>query len=389
MLLALALLSLASWTYLASWRAGFWRLDDGSLPAAPPPQSWPAVVALIPARDEAETVGAVVRAHMEIDYPDYAVLLVDDGSTDGTAEIAWAAGRKDRLSVMTAPPLEAGWTGKTAAQRAGLTRIAERTAQPEYVLFCDADIVLAPECVKRLVAHAESGRFALVSLMARLDCRGFWAALLVPAFVYYFRLVYPFAASNDLNERVAAAAGGCMLVRREALAAAGGVDAIKGALIDDCALAAALKLKGPGAPRATWIGLADGEVVSLRDNRTLASLWAMVSRSAFAQLEYSWLALAAAVAGMALVYLGPPGIALMTPIHRDGFAGAAAAIAWLVMTHTYSPSTRFYRLPAPAALSLPLAAVVYMAMTVSSAAAHALGRGSAWKGRTYPATYRR
>ena len=385
MLFTLAAASLAAWTYLAAWRAGFWR-SDVRLGEAPPPVAWPEVAVLIPARNEADGVAEVIRAQMACDYPGaWSVTLVDDGSDDGTAELAFAAGRRDRLDIVTAPPPPKGWTGKIAAQRAGLARLSERRSGARYVLFTDADIAHAPDTLRRLVARAESEDLALVSLMAKLDARGPFASLLIPAFVYFFQKLYPFAASNDPHLNIAAAAGGCMLVRRDALAAAGGLDAIRASLIDDCALARAIKFSGPGAPRKTFIGLADGEIVSLRDNRALSSLWSMVERSAFAQLGYSWLALAGSVLGMGLVYLVPPAATLLTPFHRDAMAGAAAAVAWLVMTTTYRPITRLYGQPSPSALLLPAAALVYMGMTISSALAHAHGRGGAWKGRTYPA----
>lgn len=386
MLLALSLAASAAWIYLAGWRADFWRADQ-RLPDAPPPAAWPDVACVIPARDEADGIDAVIRTHMAIDYPGrYSVLLVDDASTDGTADIAWGAGRKDRLAILTAPPLPRGWTGKVAAQRAGLEKLTEIHPQAEYILFADADIAFAPGALKRLVAYAEANDLALVSLMARLDARGPFAQLLAPAFVYFFQMVYPFPAANDPAQKIAAAAGGCMLARRRALAAAGGVDAIKGALIDDCALAAALKFNGPGAPRKTYIGLADDEVVSLRDNRSLSSLWRMVSRSAFAQLNYSWVILIGAVFGLALTFLVPPILALTTPFHREPYAAAAAAAAWWAMSHTYRPTSALYRQPSAMSLLLPVAAVFYLAMTISSALDYARGRGGAWKGRVYPAT---
>lgn len=388
MLFTIAFLSLLAWTYLAVWRADFWRSDE-RLGAAPEPAHWPEVAVLIPARNEAAQIADVIRAHMEADYQGaFSVTLVDDGSDDGTAELAWAAGRKEKLFVVAAPPLPPGYTGKIAAQKAGLEKIDERAPGAKYVLFTDADIAHAKSALRRLVARAEADNLALVSLMARLDARGFFARLLVPAFVYFFQKVYPFAASNDPDESVAAAAGGCMLVRRDALRAIGGVAVIKGALIDDCALASAIKHQGEGAPRRTFIGLADEEIVSLRDNRTLASLWSMVSRSAFAQLGYSWAMLAGSVVGMILVYLVPPAVTLLTPLHRDGMAGAAAAIAWLVMATTYRPITAYYRQPPAAAAALPAAAFFYTLMTLSSALAYARGRGGAWKGRTYAAVRR-
>jgi hopene-associated glycosyltransferase HpnB len=385
MLFFLSALSLAAWTYLAAWRAGFWRADE-RLGEAAAPATWPEVAALIPARNEADVVAETIRAHMATDYPGaFSVTLVDDGSDDGTADVAWNAGRKDRLSVVDAPALPAGWTGKVAAQKAGLEKIDERRPAAKYILFTDADIIHAPGALRRMVARAEAEDLSMLSLMARLDSRGAWAQLLVPAFVYFFQKVYPFPASNDPAEKIAAAAGGCMLVRRDALRAVGDMGAIKGALIDDCALAQAIKLKGPGAPRKTIIALADDEIVSLRDNRKLSSLWSMVERSAFAQLGYSRAALFGSILGMVLVYVVPPVFTLLTPFHRDGMAGAAAAIAWLVMATTYRPTTALYRQGTPAAALLPVAAVFYTLMTASSAIAYARGKGGAWKGRTYAA----
>lgn len=383
MLFILSALSLAAWTYLAAWRAGFWRSDE-RLGDAPSPAVWPDVAALIPARNEADVVAETIRAHMAADYPGtYSVTLVDDGSDDGTADIAWRAGDKNRLSVVDAPALPSGWTGKVAAQKVGLEKIDERRPGAKYILFTDADIIHAPGALRRMVARAEAENLAMLSLMARLDSRGPWAQLLVPAFVYFFQKVYPFPASNDPGEKIAAAAGGCMLVRRDALQAVGDMSAIKGALIDDCALAQAIKLKGQGAPRNTVIALADDEIVSRRDNRKLSSLWSMVERSAFAQLGYSWAALIGSILGMALVYLVPPVVTLLTPFHRDGMAGAAAAVAWLVMATTYRPTTALYGQSAPAAALLPVAAFFYTLMTASSALAYARGKGGAWKGRTY------
>jgi hopene-associated glycosyltransferase HpnB len=243
--------------------------------------------------------------------------------------------------------------------------------------------VHAPSTLRRLVAKAGAERLALVSLMARLDSRGLWGALLIPAFVYFFQKLYPFPQSNSPDAEVAAAAGGCMLVEKEALAAAGGVAAIRSQLIDDCALARLIKSAKSAAPRRIWIGLADEEVVSLRDNRRLASVWDMVARSAFTQLDHSWLKLAGTVAGMALLYLAPILVLALFPLHLDGAAAAFAAAAFAVMAFTYLPTLAVYGQPSWRGFFLPVAAALYTAMTVSSALRHTFGRGGRWKGRIY------
>ncbi len=385
MLTFLAFLALASWIYLAFWRADFWRADQ-RLGDAPDPADWPAVAAVIPARDEAASIGAVVAAHMASDYPGaFSVIVVDDASADGTADLARAAATEARpLDVILAPPLEPGWTGKLAAQRAGIERARETAPEARYLLLCDADIVFAPHALRRLVARAEDENLALASLMARLDARGTWGKLLIPAFVYFFQKLYPFPLANDPASRVAAAAGGCMLVRRDALEASGGVEAIRTRLIDDCALAERLKREGAGAPRRIWLGLADEEAKSLRDNRAFASIRAMVERTAFAQLGHSWPMLAGAVLGLALVYLVPP-LAIVSALLGGSLAAAGFGLAaWAIMAATYAPTVKLYGEPAWKAVLLPAAAFFYTLMTISSAVQHERGEGGRWKGRAYP-----
>lgn len=377
--------ALLAWLYLVLLHGRFWRATERLDPAAKPLSSPPAVVAVIPARDEAASIGAVVRAHMAADYPgDFSVLVVDDASSDGTAAIAKAAGAAGapsarRLDVIAARPLEPGWSGKLNAVAGGVAAASDRDPQADYLLLCDADIVLAPSTLRRLVAKAEAEGLALVSLMSRLDAREPWGALLIPAFVFFFQKLYPFPRANDPKSPVAAAAGGCMLVKRAALAAAGGIEAIRGALIDDCALARLLKRAGG----RIWIGLAKEEATSLRDNRRYASVHAMVARSAFTQLRHSWVLLAGCLAGMALLYLAPAAIAFSYPLHRSEAAATTALAAFLLMSLAYFPTVRLYGMGAAATFTLPIAALLYMLMTLDSALAHLRGRGGRWKGRVY------
>lgn len=381
--LFVSLASLAAWAFLTLGRGGFWKASE-RLEPAPEPKDWPAVVALIPARNEAESIAAIVRAHAASDYPGaFSIVVIDDGSDDGGADLARAAaeGSPHRIEVITAPPLEPGWSGKLAALNAGLAHVSDWPAK--YLLFTDADIVHAPATLRRLVAKAEAEGLALASLMARLDARGRWSELLIPAFVYFFQKLYPFPLSNDRASKVAAGAGGCMLVDREALSTVGGIASIRDRLIDDCALAERLKLAGDGAPHATWIGLAADEVVSLRDNRSFASIWSMVARTAFTQLGHSWLLLAGTIAGMTIVYLAPPLVALSYPLHQNELAGVLALAAWIVMATTHLPTLRLYGLPRWRAFLLPAAAFLYSLMTLASALQHLTG-GGLWKGRTYP-----
>jgi hopene-associated glycosyltransferase HpnB len=372
------------------------------------PAEWPEVVAIIPARNEADTIGIVVSAIFASRYQGrLSVILVDDQSEDGTAERAFEAAASRggleqqtaslaknryeshfsdgrRLLIKRAPPLPSGWTGKLWAVNAGLNAAQEETRDARYVLLIDADIAIASTTLERLVAHAEKNALSLTSLMARLDSRGVWGGLLIPAFVFFFQKLYPFRRVNNRADVTAAAAGGCMLVRRDALEDIGGVAAIRGDLIDDCALANAIKRTG----RPIWLGLAQDEVISLRDNRALGSIWNMVARTAFAQLQHSWILLAATIVGMVALYLAAPALALSYGLHRDASAALLGSGAWLLMALTFRPTAALYGLPFWAAFLLPLAAALYTGMTISSALRYAGGKGGAWKGRTYPASAR-
>jgi len=370
-----ATLALAIWVYLVLGRGRFWlarERDDRGEPA--PPAAWPRVVAVIPARDEVETIGATVRSLLGQSYPgSFSIVLVDDESGDCTAAAARAAavatGAPDRLTVLAGHPLPAGWTGKLWAMAQGIDQA--NAAAPDYLLLTDADIAYAPDALAHLVARAEAGGYVLTSLMAKLRCESFAERCFVPAFIYFFQMLYPFAWVNRPDHPMAGAAGGCMLVRPQALRAAGGVAAIRGALIDDCALGAAMKKQGP-----IWLGLT-ARVTSARPYERIDDIRRMVIRSAYAQLGYSPLLLLGTVLGMAMTYLAGP----MMAVAGHGLAQAFGTSAFALMVVSYQPILRFYRRSPLWGLALPAIAFAYMAFTVDSAYQHGRGRGGMWKGR--------
>lgn len=303
---------------------------------------------------------------------DLTIFLVDDHSTDGTAEIARSTaaelGKLEQLQIISAARLPAGWTGKLWALEQGIQRAM--ALKPDYILLTDADIQHDSESVRDLVSWAIEDDRELVSLMVRLRCVSFWEKLLIPAFVFFFAKLYPFRWSNDPNRSIAAAAGGCSLIRREALERIGGMNAIRQALIDDCALADAIKASGT---RRIWLGLTRS-TISLRPYDSLDTIWNMVARTAYTQLNYSPLLLIGSVVGMFLVYLAP-----IVVVNWSGL------LTYGLMTIAYAPIVRFYRCPVWYAFCLPAIAFLYTLMTIDSAIKHWQGKGGAWKGRTYEA----
>jgi hopene-associated glycosyltransferase HpnB len=358
-------------------RGGFWLCRERDGARVPLRDDWPPVTAVIPARDEAGFIGRAVASLMAQDYRGrLSLVVVDDGSSDGTAlEARRAAGdRPDRLLTViagSAPPT--GWTGKLWALRQGIEAAAADAQRPQYLLLTDADIAHAPDTVAWLVAQAARGPFVLTSLMAKLRCDSLAERLHVPAFVYFFQMLFPFAWVANPQAKTAAAAGGCMLVDVDALRQAGGIESIRHALIDDCSLARRMKQCGP-----IWLGLTE-RVRSLRPYEGFNDVRQMIARSAYAQLGFSPLLLAGALAGMALVFIAPALLAVLA----SGFAQILGAGAWLAMALSLQPMLRLYRLSPLWGLALPLIALLYAFYTLDSAYQHWRGRGGRWKGRVH------
>jgi glycosyltransferase involved in cell wall biosynthesis len=424
--LLLAALSLAIWLYLFAGRGQFWRLrpfDDDVAPHTAP-QTWPSVVAIVPARNEAEYITHAIASLLQQDYPgEFRVILVDDHSDDDTAQLAARAAQRcnvaDRLSILSASPLPAGWTGKLWALREGTTlalseggitvgalaaedvpfsptsriqpllsreergtcfsnspsdqpRSATAIATPAYLWFTDADITHAPDTLHRLVSRAERHRLDLTSLMVLLQAKTLPERAALPAFLFFFLKLYPPRWIADHQARTAGAAGGCILLRREALARIGSFAAIRSEVIDDCALARAVKRAGG----RIWMGLTRASV-SLRSYRSFAGPRDMIARTAFTQLHYSAAYLSGAIFGLLVTYLVP--IAVL--FARNHAARGVALSAWLLMSLLFRPTIRFYRLSPLWAPLLPLTAACYTYATLLSATRYYLRRGAQWKGR--------
>jgi hopene-associated glycosyltransferase HpnB len=371
---AIGTATLLAWVYLLAGRGLFWLArehDDRGAPSGSP-DSWPSVTAIVPARNEADVLARSVGSLLHQDYPgEFRVVLVDDNSTDQTASRARALDGEGRLTVLRGAALPTGWTGKLWAVSQGVEAAGHGVQGPYYILLTDADIAHTPDNLRRLVERAESGGYVLVSLMAKLTVTTWAERLLIPAFVFFFDMLYPFAWVNDPRRATAAAAGGCMLVRRDALEVAGGIDAIADAIIDDCALAARMKAQGP-----IWLGLTD-RAQSLRPYASLGEIARMVSRSAYAQLGYSPWLLAGTVIGMAMVYLAAPLLCLLA----GGPARWAGLAAWLLMAVAFQPILKFYRSSALWGFALPLIGALYTVFTLQSAVQVWRGRGGMWKGR--------
>lgn len=372
----LAILAGAVWIYLLGARGGFWlgRVRDTTQEVRRPAK-WPAVVAVIPARNESEVIAASVQSLVRQDYPGtLSVIVVDDDSGDETAALATraaAAIASRPMTVIRTTGPSPGWTGKLWALDQGIA--AAEKSLPEYLLLTDADIVHAPDTLAWLVSQALAGRFVLTSLMAKLRSESIAERSHVPAFIYFFQMLFPFSWVNRSNSKTAAAAGGCMLIRADALASIGGVASIRNALIDDCSLAAKLKKIGP-----IWLGLTN-RVRSIRPYDTLSDVQKMISRSAYAQLRNSPLLLVGTIVSMAITFVVPPILA----VFAAGLPRYLGLATWLAMALSLIPTLRFYRLSPLWSVLLPGIALLYLYYTLNSAYKYLRRRGGQWKGRVH------
>lgn len=365
-------LSCLIWLVLIAGWGRFWRVSTPADGLAMRPESAPRIAVVVPARNEADVIGRVIGALLEQDYPGpLHIFVVDDHSTDHTAGVVSKAanGRTDRLTILSAPPLPAGWTGKMWALAQGAERAAEFL--PDYFLFTDADIVHAPGSVSSLVAMAQARGLDMISMMVKLECSSFAERALIPAFVFFFFMLYPPEWVNDGHKRTAGAAGGDILVRAEALRKAGGIAAIRSELIDDCALAREIKRDG-----GIWLGLTRS-AASIRSYDGFAGIGRMISRNAFYQLRHSLWLLLGTLLGLGITYLAPPVL-----VFFGGLAAVFGGLAWLAMSLSFLPMVRFYELSPLWAITLPLVALFYAGATVHSAVQYWIGRGGEWKGRT-------
>jgi hopene-associated glycosyltransferase HpnB len=371
----LAVICVVVWLYLLAGRGSFWLCGIRDTSRMPDLQQWPSVVAIVPARNEADYIAASVGSLLRQEYRGaFSIIVVDDDSSDATADKAMHAaalvpGRGLTIISSKGPP--AGWTGKLWAVKQGIA--AAEKLRPDYILLTDADIEHAPDTLAWLIKQASAGQLVLTSLMAKLRCQSLVERTHVPAFIYFFQMLFPFSWVCRPGSSTAAAAGGCMLVRGDALASIGGIESIRNALIDDCSLAERLKKVGP-----IWLGLTD-RVHSIRPYDTMTDVKRMISRSAYAQLRYSPLLLAATIASMTLTFIISPLLA----IFATGMPRLLGLIVWLAMGLSFMPTLRFYRLSRLWSFALPAIALLYLYYTLGSAYLFVRGRGGQWKGRVH------
>src|SRR5262245_6451144 len=371
-----AFLALAIWCYLAFGRGGFWRCAERDGGTPPPPAVWPRVAVVIPARDEADVIGRCLRSLLRQDYPgSWSVIVVDDNSGDGTANVARRAAAdcdaRDQLTIVPGAALPRGWTGKLWALSQGIATARSLDHAVEYFLLSDAAIVYAPGMLRWLVAHTVSRGALLSSLMVKLRCHSKSERALIPAFIFFFQMLYPFSWVNRADRATAAAAGGCMLAHAETLRDIGGIEAIRDALIDDCRLARKFKAEGP-----IWLGLTD-RVASIRRYPGWSDIAQMVSRSAYAQLRYSPVQLLGAVFALVLTFVVPPVAALAGP----GLAPLFGVGAWATMALLFAPTLRLYGISPWGGVALPAIGFAYLIFTLNSALQSLRGKGGFWKGR--------
>lgn len=383
-LFSATVLSLIIWVYLLMARSRFWLAQPRLSAAQRPLVHLPSVVAIIPARNEAAMIADVVTSLRNQRYSgDLNILVVDDQSSDATAQLARQAGGA-RVRIIQTPPLPPGWSGKTWALETAWQDVLQRGLAPDYIWLNDADIVHQSVVLEALISQANWSGSALTSLMVTLDTSGVVGRLLIPAFVYFFQLLYPFPAINGPALRTAGAAGGCVLLEREALQRIGGFVSLKDALIDDCTLARHVQDAGG----TLWLG--HGPLSkSVRPNDRLGAVWTMVKRTAYAQLSYNPLLLAGCLAGLGLVFLVPPLAFVVGIAHGDAILLLCGAAAWLLMAITTMPTLKLYQRSLAEAFLMPFVTLLYGMMTLDSARSHVFGAGNRWKDRSYGKAHKR
>ncbi len=390
-ILIISIISLIIWTYLITLRGKFWLCDQRIDNEKNSPVAFPSVCAIIPARNEAEVLPVSLKSLLTQDYKgEFSLVLIDDQSTDNTREvaekIAQESANSHKLNIISGQPLPKGWTGKLWAVKQGI-EYAQKNINPDYFLLTDADIEHPSDNLGLLVGKSQNSNLALVSLMVLLRCQGFWEKLLIPSFIFFFQKLYPFPLVNNPDSKIAAAAGGCILIQREILEAVGGIDVVKDALIDDCSLGIAIKgyLQTYQKDRSIWLGLTQS-TFSLRSYSSLGEIWQMVARTAFTQLNYSPLLLLGTIVAMSLTYLTAPVAILWGLITANYPLLIIGLLTQCLMSIAYIPTLKLYKLSPLWSLSLPLIGFLYTLMTIDSALQHWRGKGGNWKGRVYPKT---
>ena len=375
MAISILVLSLVIWLYLLLFWGKFW-LCDRRIDRQSNLKTYSTVWAIVPARDEEEVIADSLTSLLKQKYPgNFNIVLVDDNSRDRTSEIARQLDA-DKLTIISGKPLAEGWKGKLWAMQQGIDYARQQIPQPNYFLFTDADIYHDPDNLRQLVTKAETEDLDLVSVMVLLHCKSFWEKLLIPAFVFFFQKLYPFPWVNN-PDRSTAAAGGCVLISSRALSDMGGIATIKDALIDDCSLAKAVKSR-----HKIWLGLTK-TTISLHDYNNLKTIWDTISRTAYTQLNYSFLLLIGTLIGMSIIYLAAPICLILGVANSNWLIVSISIFIWLLMSIAYLPSIKLYNLSFIWVFSLPAIALIYNLMTIDSALKYYRGKGGAWKGRTY------
>ncbi|WP_267383652.1 glycosyltransferase [Cyanobacterium sp. uoEpiScrs1] len=383
------MLSLTIWLYLLIFRGKFWlsnqKIDSEQIQL----NTYPSICAVIPARNEADVLPDSLESLLNQEYlGDFRIILVDDQSDDETAEIAHKLAtifrKTDRLTVISGQLLSSGWSGKLWAMEQGIRYIKEQNLHPDYILFTDADIKHHKTNLQELVGKSQQENLAMTSLMVRLRCQSIWEHFLIPAFVFFFEKLYPFVWVNDPRHKMAAAAGGCILIRQDILEQVGGLEIVSQALIDDCSLAAAVKskLQSENTSQGIWLGLSE-KTYSLRPYDSLKTIWDMVARTAYTQLNYSPFLLIGTVAGLILIYIIPPVSLIWGFVVGNSLITSLGGITWLLMSISYLPTLWLYRTSPLWSISLPIISFFYLLMTIDSALRHWRGKGGRWKGRVY------